>query len=387
MRTSRTDGGRLLALISITAATAVSQSFGRFTYSLLFTDIRDDLEISETLTGAIGSANLVAYLTGSFVVSVVVGRWGLAMVSRVGLVVVTAGLGLLAWGPSFAVVASALLLTGFAAAGVWVTAPALATGLVSDGERGRAMGIVGAGVGFGIVAASLLDSAVGDRGFRAVYLVEFLIGVVAVVGVLSTVKRRGTVARARLSGLRELRRVPGWPVLLLEYALFGFGMILVMTFTVGYLEEDAGMRPSVASAAFLLIGIGTLVGGPVFGPMTDRVGRLMSQAIGFALMAASTVGVIWGSAPIALAAAFMFGIAFTGGPVTVGARVSDHLDGDSFGAAYGIVTIAFGAGLAVGPQVGGALADAFDSFEPALWTSAASAVVALAITAWEIRRT
>ena len=135
MRSSR---ARLITLAAVTLATAVSQSFGRFTYSLLFTDVRDDLGVSNTVAGAIGSANLVAYLLGSLVVSVVVGRWGLATVSHVGLVGVVVGLGFLAWGPGVAVVATALVLTGFAAAGVWVTAPAIATGLVGEARPGGA---------------------------------------------------------------------------------------------------------------------------------------------------------------------------------------------------------------------------------------------------------
>jgi len=383
----RSSRARLITLVSVTLATAVSQSFGRFTYSLLFTDARDDFGVSNTVAGAMGSANLVAYLLGSLVVSVVVGRWGLATVSHVGLIGVVIGLGFLAWGPGVGVFAAALVLTGFAAAGVWVTAPAIATGLVEDDRRGRAMGIVGTGVGIGIVAASLLDTAVGGDDFRAVYVIEFAIGVAVVVAVLASLPRRASTSAVRLSGLGELRRVPNWGRLLLEYALFAFAMAMVMTFTVGYLEDDARLDRGVANGAFLLIGIGTLAGGPLFGPLTDRIGRLRSQASGLALMTVSTLLITTGQPGIALVAAFAFGISFTGGPVTVGARVSDHLDGDAFGAAYGVVTIAFGAGLAAGPQIGGVLADLTDSARPALWASAAISACALAITLSEGRET
>ncbi|MEC8828746.1 MAG: YbfB/YjiJ family MFS transporter, partial [Actinomycetota bacterium] len=58
-------------------ATAVSQSFGRFTYSVLYTEIRDDLGLSNTAAGGIGSLNLIGYLLGSLVVAFAVGRLGL----------------------------------------------------------------------------------------------------------------------------------------------------------------------------------------------------------------------------------------------------------------------------------------------------------------------
>lgn len=242
------------------------------------------------------------------------------------------------------------------------------------------MGIVGTGVGIGIVAASLLDTSIGGDDFRAVYVVEFAIGIGVAVAVLASLPRRAPTTTVRLSGLGELRRVPNWGRLLVEYALFAFAMAMVMTFTVGYLEDDAGLDRAIANGAFLLIGIGTLAGGPVFGPLTDRMGRLRSQAAGLALMTVSTLLITTGQPVIALVAAFAFGISFTGGPVTIGARVSDHLDGDAFGAAYGVVTIAFGAGLAAGPQFGGVLADLTDSARPALWASAVISAAALAIT-------
>jgi predicted MFS family arabinose efflux permease len=364
----------------VTLATAVSQSFGRFTYSLLFTDVRDDLGMSNTTAGALGSANLLAYLAGSVLVSIVVGRWGLAIVSQIGLVGVVAGLALLAWGPTIAVVAGALVLTGFAAAGVWVTAPAIATGLVGADRRGAAMGLIGMGVGVGIVGASLLDTLLGGDDFRVVYLAELGIGVLVIGALVLSLPRRAPATRVRLNGVAEIRRIPNWRRLLVEYALFAFAMAMVMTFTVGYLEDDAHLSRTVASTSFLLIGIGTLVGGPLFGPLADRVGRLTSQVYSLALMVASTLVVTIGAAVPALIGAFAFGVAFTGGPVTIGARVSDHLEGDAFGAAYGVATIAFGAGLAAGPQFGGILADLADSARPTLWASAAIAAAALAVT-------
>ena len=368
----------------MTWATAVSQSFGRFTYSLLFTDLRDDFDISSTAAGAMGSANLIAYMLGSLVVSMAVSRWGLDAIAQLGLAGVTAGLGLLAWSPNPWVTAGALVLTGAAAAGVWVTAPALAAGLVDPDRRGTAMGIVGSGVGIGIVLASLLDIAVGGDEFRRVYLAEFVIGMVVLAGVLATLQRREVTRRAQGGAIASLRSIPNWFRLLLEYGLFAFAMVLVMTFSVGFLEDDAGLSRGVANSVFLLIGVGTLAGGPLLGPLSDRIGRLPAQMWGLVAMVASTLVIAVGEPISALIAGFLFGVSFTGGPVSIAARVSDHLDGDTFGAAYGIVTIVFGIGLAAGPQIGGLIEDATGAATVVLLTSAAAAALATAVTISEM---
>ena len=142
---------KLASITSLVAATAVSQAFGRFTYSVLYIEIRDDFDLSNTLAGSIGSLNLVGYLLGSLLVAYTIGNLGLVRTARHGLLGVIIGLLLLTWAPNMAVVTFALFLTGLAAAGVWVTAPALATKILGVEKQGLAVGWVTAGVGLGFV--------------------------------------------------------------------------------------------------------------------------------------------------------------------------------------------------------------------------------------------
>lgn len=357
-------------------ATAVSQSFGRFTYAILLTDVRTDLGVSNTTAGALGSANLAAYLVGTLVVSYALGFVGLATMTKLGLAVVSGGLVLLAWGPGLAVVVVGLVLTGFAAAGVWITAPVLATAELGIDRRGAAIGIVGAGVGIGIVAGSFIDTLVE---WRQVYLTEALVGVGVTAAAMLLLRDPGRVSAAR-PGLSAIRDVPGWGVLLWAYGLFAAGMALVVTFTVALLEDDAGYAPDAAAVAFSLLGVGTVIGGPLFGTMADRFGRRTALQTAFVVMAATVAVVATGQRPGATIAALVFGMAFTGVPVSVGARISDHAQGERFGAAYGAATLAFGAGLTVGPQLGGILADATDSFRPAFAVAVGCAIAGAILT-------
>ena len=79
-------------------------------------------------------------------------------------------------------------------------------------------------------------------------------------------------------------------------------------------------------------------------------------------------------------ATLIFGIAFTGVVVNITTKVSGHLDAEAFGAAYAVLTIVFGAGLAVGPQVGGVIADSSGSFRPALIAAACCATLGFLLT-------
>ena len=124
----------LVALSALVIATAVSQSFGRFTYSVLYIEIRDDFGLSNTVAGGIGSLNLVGYLVGSLLVAYTIGSLGLVKTAKYGLAGVVLGLLLLSWSPNSFITLLALFLTGFSAAGVWITTPALATRLWGPGR-------------------------------------------------------------------------------------------------------------------------------------------------------------------------------------------------------------------------------------------------------------
>ncbi|MGE0732854.1 MAG: MFS transporter [Acidimicrobiia bacterium] len=373
------------AVLAVAAAAAgVSQAFGRFTFSLLFTDVRDDLGLSNTSAGTLGSANLLAYLTGTLVVSLVVGRAGLGRTARTGVAGVTAGLLLLAWAPNAAVTAVALVITGLFAAGVWVTVPAIATAQVGAGRRGTAIGLVGAGIGVGIVVASLLHGTADADRWRQVYRVEAAVALVVTVAGLRLLRHgEGTgsrpgpgTGRGGGSGFAAVRAVPGWRRLLGSYGLFAVAMSLMVTFLVAVLKEDAGYRSSAASLAFSMFGVGTIAGGPLFGPLADRLGRARALHLAYAVMAGTAVVIGSGARPWATFAALAFGTAFTAVPTTVAARLSDVVAAERFGAAYGVATLAFGAGLMVGPQLGGALGDATGSFRPVFWLAAAVAIIA-----------
>jgi MFS family permease len=360
-------------------AAGVSQGFGRFTYSLLLTDVRDDFGISNTVAGSLGSANLLAYLAGSLAVSLLVGRVGLALTARVGVATSTVGLGLLAWGPNVAVVTGALLVTGVSGALVWITVPGIATAEMGPTRRGAAMGVVGTGVGLGLVVASLLHTTVAADDWHDVYRIEAAIGGLTSLAALYLF-RGGSPARRGLSGLGAIRLIPGWRRLLWAYGLFALSISMFLSFLVAVLEEDAGWSAGRAGLAFSAVGFGTIAGGPVFGPLSDRIGRLPALRIALVLIVTTAVIVPIGINPFSTIAAFCFGVGFTGGPTTIGARISDHVTAENFGAAYGVATLAFGAGLAVAPQLGGLIGDVTGSFRPAFGVVAGCSLIAAGLT-------
>ncbi|MCS5674093.1 MAG: MFS transporter [Actinomycetota bacterium] len=375
---------RIVALIALAATTAVSQSFGRFTYSVLYTDIRDDFGLSNTAAGGIGSLNLVGYLLGSLIVAFGVGRLGLIRTAKYGLAGVTVGLALLTWAPTAAVVVFALFITGLTASGVWVAAPALAANVLGSDRQGLAVGWISAGVGAGFVLSCIFDVVMSD--WRSVYGTETLLGIACLVLFSLIFKDSSPSSSAQSPSPKTLQQVPGWLNLCATYGFFAIGGSLAMTFTVALLEEDAGYEAHSASLIYSLIGVGMLIGGFSMGWLIDQVGRNSTQLLSLAVMATSCVMIATGHKFGATVATMLFGVAFTGAVTSITAKVSHHLDAEAFGAAYAVVTIVFGAGLAIGPQLGGVIADSSGSFRPALLLAASCATLGLALTVADRRQ-
>ncbi len=398
---------RIVTLLTLAASAGVSQSFGRFTYSLLFADLRDGFSLSNTVAGALGSLNLLLYVVGSLVVALTVGRTGLSGAVRIGVAGNVVGLALLAWSPNVGVAAFALALTGFCAAGVWVGTPGLAAELLGPERRGAAAGWMTGGVGSGMVAAAAIDGLLnrpdsaepGEAALAAadlshvrnVYRIEFIIGAAVLVALAVAVRRWSrTPGRTGFGGARAaLAKVPQAGRLITAYTLHAFVVTTVLTFIVDHLEGYADLfEARDAAIAFSSIGIGSIAGGPIFGRSADRLGRRRTVTIGFAVSLISVVFMTAypllavGGQALAWVSAFIFGTAFTGIIASIAARVSDNLSGDEFGSAYGVATIVFGLGLAAGPQLGGATADWFDSFGPAFGLAVAACVAGIALTGW-----
>ncbi len=345
----------------VVLATMVSQGFGRFTYALVLPAVQEDLAISYTLAGALGTANLIAYLGGTAWVAVAAGRMPLDRMMRVGIAAATIGLVGMWWSPNLAMLTAAMVLTGLAGAWIWIPAPGVAASLVSPERRGLAIGAAGTGIGTGFVLAGWAARSFSG-GWRTIYGAEVIIAIITLV-LAWTLLRTGTTDVAdRRPSLDTLRAVPGWRWLVAAYGAFGLSMSLFVNFLVARLEEDAGFSGDAAATVFAAFGVATIFGGPILGPLSDRIGRTRAMTIGFVAMAGAALLALVGVAPWPTVAAVAFGLAFAGVPTSLAARLSDHLSVQQFGAAFGTITLAFGVAQMVGPQLGGFIGDQTGSF-------------------------
>jgi MFS family permease len=150
--------------------------------------------------------------------------------------------------------------------------------------------------------------------------------------------------------------------------------LLVFAFLVARLEDDAGFSPGRASAMFAVVGLSSIFGGILLGPLSDRIGRRAALVGAFLTFAVSVLVILTGDPTWVTIGAAGVGLSFAGLPTVIAAYVVDATDTATYGPVYSAATLAFGVAQMAAPQVGGLIADWQGTFTPVFLLSATVAV-------------
>ncbi|MGH7394824.1 MAG: MFS transporter, partial [Candidatus Methylomirabilales bacterium] len=184
--------------------------------------------------------------------------------------------------------------------------------------------------------------------------------------------------------LKEALRTRTLWYLLLVFFLTPIGMFAVTTHQVVY-AVDRGYGHLTAVAIFGIVGALSSVGRFAFGALSDRFGRAPMGILSYALTALGILALLLASGPPILwplyAYALLFGLTFGARGPIISALTAELYRGRSYGAIFGMISVGQGLGMALGPWLGGAVFDAFGSYQAAFGLAVATTVAAAALLA------
>ena len=167
------------------------------------------------------------------------------------------------------------------------------------------------------------------------------------------------------------------------YFLFGYTYVIYATFIVTTLVQERGFSEVTAGGFWAWIGVLSLASGPVFGTLSDRIGRRAGLMVVFALQSTAYLLV---ALPLPDAFLYLsiglFGICAWSIPGIMAAACGDYMGAEHAVAGFGTITFFFGIGQIIGPAVAGVAAEAADSFASSFAMAAAMAAAAIAISAF-----
>ncbi len=370
---------------------------GRFALGMLLPSMGADLGLSYDQMGYISTGNFIGYLAAVVVAGWLAARLGARQLIAAALFLVGASMLLVGRAEGFVEVLLLYIVTGVGSGAANVPVMGLVAHWFGRRHRGKAAGYIVIGSGFAIIFSGLLVPAVnasaGADGWRISW---------AILGILSL-----AVAAAAFVLLRDRPELLGLsaygdeapqaasagavppPAMSMRrmvmhlgaiYLLFGFGYVIYATFLVTTLVEERGFAEAAAGQAWGWIGFLSLFSGPVFGGISDRIGRRAAMIVVFACQAVAYVLL---AAPLPEGFVYvsmgLYGIVVWSIPSIMAAAVGDYLGPARAATAFGRITFLFGIGQICGPALAGVLAKASGGFGPSYLTAALAAGLAIAL--------
>lgn len=383
-----------IVLAAGTLAVFSALGLARFGYTVILPSMQAGLALDNTQAGALATANLAGYLAMAAIGGALASHIGPRSVIAAGLAV--AGFSMLMTGmsDSFSAAAAWRTLTGVGSGAANIAVMGMLATWFPANRRGFAAGIAVSGSSLALIIVGplvpFLLNLYGTTGWRVSWYLFGTASLSIACICLVLIRNRGPVSLSLAtpyadSPAPETGALPSWRTVYrsrtvwhlgLVYVAFGFSYIIFMTFFVKHLIASGGYSRSAAGNLFMTMGWASLLGGFLWGAISDRIGRRQTlvavyliHAASFALfgMTAATTGFT--------AAAILYGMTAFSIPAIMAAACGDVLGQRMAPAALGFVTLFFGIGQALGPSVAGLIADLTGSFSAAFFLASAVALL------------
>ena len=368
--------------------TIAAHGFGRMSYTIILPAMKDGLQFNYTQLGLLGTGNFIGYLTMAIIGGFLAARYGTRVVITFALMLMGLTMILTGLAQSFGFAFAMRLLTGLGNGASFVPAMTLGSAWFAVQKRGFATGIVSAGIGIGTLISGLIVppilQAFGPNGWRFSW---YILGtaVLVISGVVFLFVR----SRPEEKGLSQVGTAETEPVasasagpqkaaslqwtdiikmgsvwyLGLVYFFYGSSYIIYMVFFAAYLVKEMGFTQEAAGGLWALVGGLSIFCGVIWGGISDKLGRSKGAALAYLALGLSFI--IFALVKTAFGyylSAVIFGLTAWSIPTIMAAAAGDFVGPRLAPAGLGFITLFFGIGQALGPILGGYLADATQSF-------------------------
>jgi len=377
----------------------IALGLGRFALGMLLPAMAETLSLNYAQMGFISTSNFIGYLVAVLLSGFGAIHFGARAVITVALLLLGLSLLAVSQAKNFTAVLLLYFLTGLGSGAANVPVMGLVSHWFTPGWRGKAAGLIVTGNGLAIMFTGLLipqiNQWIGAEGWRTSWLLFGLIGIagafVSLVGLRNSPQSLGLEPIGGQPSATSQVPLPSSEVktergIVLHlgsiYFLFGFTYVIYITFIVTTWVQERGIAETTAGTLWFWLGFLSLFSGPLFGTLSDHLGRKAGLIIVFLLQGVAYVLVAAALPDVFLYLSFgLFGLCAWSIPSIMAAAAGDYMGPQRAVAAFGAVTFFFGIGQITGPAVAGMLAEASNGFSSSYWLAAALVAIAILLTA------
>lgn len=347
MRSVRpTPLGRLRPAIAGLCATLVGIGLARFAYTPLLPALIEGGWFGPADAAYLGAANLVGYLAGAITARRVIVHIRPTRLVRLMMLLATATFFACSLRLGFPWFVFWRFLSGLSGGLLMVAvAPTVLAAIRAD-LRGRAGGIMFAGVGLGIVGAGSLLPLLLRGGVAMAWLG---LGTLALLLTLASWRLwpdDAPLPRAASAGRRRIE--PAVAAVVAIYMLYAVGLMPHMVFFVDFIARGLGWGVSAGAGFWAIYGIGAILGPFAAGWLGDRIGFARAVSVALTLqLVGILIPLLAPSAPLLAISALIMGAFTPGMPTLVLGRLGEIAGAVDQHAAWGLATTAFAIAQAI----------------------------------------
>ena len=336
----------LHATLAGLCAVLVGIGLARFAYTPLIPALIDAQWFTAAEAAYLGAANLAGYLAGALAAQAMARARSAPSVLRAMMALAAATFFASAMPLSFGWFFVWRFASGFAGGVLMVLAAPAVLPHVPSARRGLASGAIFTGVGLGIAASGTLVPLLLDLGLVATWC-----GLGAIALLLTALAwpgwpRDGVLPAGPPVVARGGARLRA---LYVEYGLNAFGLVPHMVFLVVFVAHGLGQGIEAGARYWVLFGVGAVLGPLLAGHLGDRIGFAWALRLAFAAQAVAVAFAVLPTGALGLAfSSLVIGCLVPGVVSLVLGRVQELAAPDQARAAWGMATIAFAVGQAVG---------------------------------------
>ncbi len=351
----------------------------------LLTPMADDLAITEGMAGQAVTATAAVALITSLLLAAVIRNTDRRHVLIILSGFLIASNLLVAFAPNLPVLLFGRVLLGVGLGGFWTMSAAIAMRLVPERSIPRALSIIFSGVSAATILAAPVGSFLGDLvGWRNVFLLAAVQGVLALAFQLITLPKMPPRGRQRLRTIAEVLARPGIGLGMVAVTLVFAGHFAFFTYIRPFLETVTMVEIGTVSAILLGFGVANFAGTLLAGPLIERSLRITMVAMPLLMGLLATGLVLSGAFSVPTAAMVaVWGLAFGVVPVSWTTWLTRMVP-DQAETAGGLIVAGINLAIATGASVGGIIFDASGA-QSVFLTSGATLLAATVMIVLAIR--
>lgn len=353
--------------------TVSTLGFGRMSYGMLMPFMKESLSLSYEQAGMLGTTNSIGYLGMVLFAGILAAKWGSKRLVVLGTLLVASGLLYMSMVQSYSASLVAMIMLGVGTAFSYTPLVNIIVGWFPE-RRGMMIGFIVSGFGIGTVISSLLiplfTTWFSEDGWRYLW---FVYGILSLFCVLSSllILRDPPVPllkkeQKKQSLWKEVYVHKGVILVAIIYGLIGFAYLIPQSFIFSFILES-GIERYSAGQIMALGGVMSIVSGPLWGTISDRIGRRQSLLITLIAGASSMILPILFPVFIGFVVSqFVWGITIVGMLSLIQAVSTEQVHPSYAPIVLGYVTVYFASGQLLGPGLGGWMIDYVGGISSAL---------------------